>query len=397
MLRNKGFNSFFGTPVYQQLVPKNHFLRKTDELINWLPVIKKLTPCYQGKFTLGASAINPITLFKMMFLGYLYDLSDRDLERLCNDTISFKYFIEIAVDEKAPDHTTLSLFRKRIIKYYGDESAFEMIFLELLDQIITAGIKLGDVQAIDSKQISARVSKHRKNSKTKEQQAKETKINQQRQTAGKKPKDFRTSKEIDPEAAVGCKGTEKKRSKDGKSVEMVKWFFGYKAHCSVESNHDIITAAILTAGNEADGGYFEPLLLKDVGLRGLAAGYTADKGYDYGDNHFLLNQLGIKDGVYLKETRLKDDKMHAIWHTLNNSDAHKQTKKHRFKVERTFGDLNNNHTLTSCRYFGRVKTAIQMFMAAMAHNLKKAIKLLYGIALKAPPTTNLQPAYQLAA
>ena len=341
---------------------------------------------------MGASALNPLTLFKMMFLGYLYDLSDRDLERMCNDTISFKYFIEIGIDEQAPDHSTLSLFRKRIIQHYGDESAFEAIFVELLGQIMAAGITLGSIQAIDSKQINARASKHRQYNRNKTAKAKAAKINREHEQAGKKVKDCRSRKEIDPEATVGCKGTEKKQTKDGQTVEMNKWFFGYKAHCSVESNHDLITSAILTTGNKDDGSYFEPLLLKDVALRGFASGYTADKGYDYGDNHFLLNQLDIDDGIYLKESRLKEDKMHAIWHTLNDSNAHQKTKKHRFKVERAFADLNNNHTLTNCRYFGRVKTAIQMFMAAMAHNMKKAIKVLYGISHKAPPPMTLDSA-----
>jgi len=396
MIRQKGFNSFFGNFTYKQLVPKNHFLRKVNELINWLPVIQKITPCYKGKFTLGASALNPITLFKMMFLGYLYDISDRDLERLCNDTISFKYFIEIAIDESAPDHSTLSLFRKRIIKHYGDESCFESIFIELLEQIMDTDIKLGNIQAIDSKQINARASKHRQNKKTKKQQEKERKTNNKRKANGKKLKDFRSKCDIDKEASIGCKGVEKQTTKDGKKVEMLKWFFGYKAHCSVESNYDLITSAILTAGNKADGNYFEPLLWKDMSLRGEVKGYTADRGYDYGDNHFLLNQLEFDDGIYLKGTRLKDDKMHAIWHTLNDSREHKEAKSHRFKVERTFGDLNNNHTLTNCRYFGRVKTAIQMFMSAMAHNVKKAIKVLYGIAHKSPPPTTLVSALQLA-
>ena len=173
MLRQKGFTSFFGSQMYQQLIPENHFLRKVDKLINWVPVIQKIIPCYKGEFTLGASALNPIIPFKMMFLGYLYDISERDLERMCNDTISFKYFIEIGIDESAPDHSTLSLFRKRIIKHYGNAKVFEEIFLELLEQIMNAGIELGNVQSIDSKHINARVSKHRQTKKSKEQKAQE--------------------------------------------------------------------------------------------------------------------------------------------------------------------------------------------------------------------------------
>lgn len=385
MLRQKGFTSFFGNPMYAQLVPENHFLRKVDELIDWLPIVQKITPCYKGGFTLGASALNPVIPFKMMFLGYLYDLSERDVERMCDDTISFKYFIEIGIDEKAPDHSTLSLFRTRIIKHYGDESVFEEIFVELLSQIMEAGITLGSVQSIDSKHLNARVSRHRKSKKSREKKQKEQEINAKRKVEGKKEKDFRLKKEIDEEAATGCKGTEKKPDAKGNMVEMKKWFFGYKAHCSSESNHDLFTSAILTSGNEDDGSYFESLFMKDIGIRrSVPDGYTADKGYDYGDNHILLNRLDIRDGIYLKDTRLKDDKNHAIWHTINNSKENKETRKHRFKVERGFGDVHNNHRMKDCVSFGRVKTAIQMFMALMAHNIKKAVKALHGVSHKSP-------------
>jgi IS5 family transposase len=393
MLRSKGFTGFFGMQMYQQLVPANHFLRNVDDIVDWLPVIRKITPCYKGGFNLGASALNPVTLFKMMFLGYLYDLSERDLERMCNESIPFKYFIEIGIDEKAPDHSTLSLFRMRIIKHYGDESVFEDIFVELLAQIMDAGITLGSVQSIDSKHLNARVSRHRKAKKGKMTGQKEEEINARRKAEGKKEKDFRTQKEIDPHAGSGCKGTQKKKDKNGNIFELPKWFFGYKAHCSVESDHDIFTSAILTPGNEDDGSYFEPLLMKDIGVRRtIPDGYTADKGYDYGDNHFLLNRLDIHDGIYLKDTRLKDDKTHAIWHTIQNSEENRRTRKHRFKVERGFGDVHNNHRMKDCVSFGRVRAAIQMFMAIMAHNIKKAVKVLHGISHKTPPPTRLVPA-----
>lgn len=52
-------------------------------------------------------------MLKMLLLSYLYNLSGRDTERLCNDSVSFKYFIELALDQTAPGHSSLSVFGQR--------------------------------------------------------------------------------------------------------------------------------------------------------------------------------------------------------------------------------------------------------------------------------------------
>jgi hypothetical protein len=251
-------------------------------------------------------------------------------------------------------------------------------------QILATDIEVGDIQIIDSKHMNARVSKHRKSGKNEKQKKKEEEINEKRKAEGKDPKDFRTTKEIDSEAGSGCKGYEKKKSKDGKIVETGKWFYGYKANCSIENKNDLITSCILSSGNRPDGEYFEPLFWKDIERRGLADIYSADKGYDWGDNHFLLNQMEVGDAVILNDYRLKDDALHAIWKNIAESEEYKQGKKERYKVERTFGDMFNNLGIHICRYFGYIKTAIQMFMTAMAYNIKKAIKILHCISMKEP-------------
>jgi len=226
MLRKKGFNGFFGMQMYETLVPKNHFLRKVDEHINWIPLIQKITPAYKGQFTLGTSPINPVTLFKMMLLSFLYDRSEREVEIMCDESIPFKYFIEIGIDEKAPDHTSISKFRTRIIKHFKNADIFEEIFEEILAQILSLDVEVGEVQIVDSKHMNARVSQYRKTKKIEEQREKEQEINKNREEEGKDPKDFRVKKEIDPDAGTGCKGTEIRKDKKGNRVEIPKWFFG---------------------------------------------------------------------------------------------------------------------------------------------------------------------------
>ena len=377
MIRNKKYNSFTGKAMYDVLVPENHFLRKVNSLTDWVSLARMTSPCYKGGFQLGASPVSPVTLIKMILVSYLYNLSERQTEVMCNDSIPFKYFIEIAVDEKAPDHSTLSKFRTRIIDHYSDERIFEKMFEDVLRGIMDTDIRLGNVQVIDSKHMNARVSAYRK-TKGSDDEGKGSGKN------GRPEKRRRIKREIDPEASTGVKGTERKKDKNGRTVEMLKTFFGYKAHCSIENENDIITSCILSTGSRPDGEYLGNLLWKDIAIRGKPDICSADRGYDWGENHFLLNQLDMGDAIILKETRLKDEARYAVWHKIADSDEYKNGKKERFKIERTFGQCVNSGGMHHCRYFGKVRTAFQMYFTAMAYNIKKAVKALHGLSPKQP-------------
>ncbi|NIT60216.1 MAG: hypothetical protein GWN00_29620, partial [Aliifodinibius sp.] len=64
----------------------------------------------------GRPPFEPALLLKMEMIAYLYNLSERQVEAYVNDNLSAKYFVGLAVDQKAPDHSTLTKFRKRLIE-----------------------------------------------------------------------------------------------------------------------------------------------------------------------------------------------------------------------------------------------------------------------------------------
>ncbi len=47
-------------------------------------------------------------LFKVVFLQFLYDLSDREIEELANLHLVCKWFAGLQPEEIAPDHSTMS-------------------------------------------------------------------------------------------------------------------------------------------------------------------------------------------------------------------------------------------------------------------------------------------------
>ena len=58
-------------------------------------------------------------MLKLLFLAYLYDLSERQLEVFVNDSLSAKYFLGLAADESCPGSTTFTVFKGRLLQAWG--------------------------------------------------------------------------------------------------------------------------------------------------------------------------------------------------------------------------------------------------------------------------------------
>ena len=134
--------SFFGDWFYEMTVDKDRPLVALRELIDWEKLTEYLIKLYKGKGLVGRPPHNPALVFKMLFLSFLYGRSERDIERDINDSFSTKYFLGLAADQRAPDHSTLTVFKNRIIAQ-GNWEALERIFDGIIQQAMAHGLKLG--------------------------------------------------------------------------------------------------------------------------------------------------------------------------------------------------------------------------------------------------------------
>jgi hypothetical protein len=111
--------------------------------------------------------------------------------------------------------------------------------------------------------------------------------------------------------------------------------------------------------------------------------YAADRGYDDGENHYLLETLGCHSAIILNRYRTeKKDKNKQVWIDLKKTPQYQAGKKERYKIERKFGEAKANHGLRRCRYVGRLRYAIQAYLTALAVNLKRLVRLLTGVSFK---------------
>ncbi len=144
-----GLGSFFGAPIYERVVPRDHFLVQLNRVIDWDSFTEILLPAYKGLAEAGRPPYPPVTILKMLVIAYLYRFSERQVEEATNLNLAIKEFVGLAVDELAPDHSTLSEFNRRLREANGWQQ-LQAIGDSVLRQAQAAGIRLGQIQVVDS-------------------------------------------------------------------------------------------------------------------------------------------------------------------------------------------------------------------------------------------------------
>jgi IS5 family transposase len=354
-----GNNSFFGEYLYDQVVPADHFLRQLKGIIPWERFTQKLIRLYKGGGVVGRPPFDPALVLKVELIAYLYNLTERQVEVYINENLPAKYFVGLAVDQQAPDHSTLTVFRERLVTR-GKLKVFKEMLEEIVQIALQRGIQFGSIQIVDSVHSIANVN---------------TDKDQRCQGKGKGPRD--------PDARWGVKHKHKVKNEAGQEEEQVQYFYGYKAHVSLNAENNLITSLEATSGEVYDGHHFTGLVDHDLGQALPVETYTADKGYDDGENHYNLEVRGLHSAIRLTKTRTeKKDDNKQVWLDLRQTAQYQQGLKERYKIERKFGEAKQGHGFGRCRYLGRLGFAVQAFFTAIMLNLKRMVKLLTCVGFK---------------
>lgn len=354
-----GRSSFFGEYLYDQIVPKGHFLRQLNQIVDWERFTRRLLKLYKGGGMVGRPPFDPAMVLKMELIAYLYNLTERQVEVYVNENMPAKYFVGLAADQSAPDHSTLSVFRERLVKR-GRQKVFEDLLEEIVQLALHQDIRFGAIQIVDSVHSIANVN---------------TDKDDQRQGKGKGPRD--------PDARWGVKHSRKVKTEAGKEEKQIEYFYGYKAHVSLNAENGLITSLETTSGEAPDGHHFTSLVDHDLGQSVPAETYTADKAYDDGENHYNLEVRGLYSAIRLKRTRIgKKDDAKQVWLDLILTQQFQQGLKERYKIERKFGEAKQGHGFGRCRYLGRMGFTVQAFLTAIMLNLKRLVRLLAGVGFK---------------
>lgn len=283
--------------ILENMIPKDHLLRKIDRSIDFSFIRRLCEPLYCPDN--GRPAIDPETLFRMLFVGYLYGIrSERRLEEEVNFNLAYKWFCGLNITQKAPDATTLSVNRKR---RFRDNDIPEQIFNEILRQAIEKKLVGGEILYTDSTHVKAKANKHKKTTVTVERTPKayleelDQAITQDRETLGKKP--LQRDEDDDPPTANIQQSHHDPESgqlhKEGKPDG-----FHYSEHRTVDSKHNIVVNVRITPANIND---VDPIpdILNDLEKRldHLPAFMGVDAGYHNAPTCHQIASRGIQPVV----------------------------------------------------------------------------------------------------
>lgn len=350
--------SFFGNFLYDQKVSRDHFLRKLNEVIKWERFTKKLLVHYKGKGQIRQAPYDPTLILKVLLLSYRWNVSERMVEELANDSLSVGLFLGIGANERVPDHSTLTLFKNRLIQDAGMK-VYEELFNEIIKVAHEKGVRFGKLQIVDSVHLIADVNITK---------------DRQRQREGKPPHD--------KDAHWGAKGDKVVETVHG-SERKREYYYGYKDQVSLNVETGLVTSVIPGRADDYDGHKFQRLIENDL-EKGIEIGtVAADKGYDDGENHYYLEKKGINSAIRLNRRRIQKKDAHKEgWLRLVASQAYQEGLKQRYQIERKFGEARKWHGFKRCRYTGNLRHAIQSYFTFMALNLKRLVKLLTGITFR---------------
>lgn len=310
--------------LYDIVVPQDNMLRRIKDLVDFSFIYEELKNkyCHDN----GRNAIDPIRMFKYLFLKTIHDVSDVDIVERSKYDMSFKYFLDMVPEEAVIDSSSLTKFRKLRIKD-----------MNLLDMLVNKTVEIAiEKEIINSKSIivDATHTKSRYNQmkpkeilmdRSKNLRKSIYKINERmKEKFPSKP----TNDVLEDELAYSQKLIEVIEKEDtlleypkvkeqlnllketvADDIEQLQSmsdpdakvghktadssFFGYKTHLAM-SEERIITAATITTGEKSDGKELQTLIEKSKNAGMEVDTVIGDTAYSEKDNIEYSKENGIK-------------------------------------------------------------------------------------------------------
>ena len=294
-------------------------LRKIDDFVDWRQLEKEIEPLYKPSKR-GRPSKPIIYMLKIIFLQYLYNLSDPGLEDALIDRLSFQRFVGLRFDDEIPDFSTIWRFRERLVR----ADILDKLFDRIVGMLEERHLILHRGTLIDATIVSA--SRRKKN----------------------KDKQEKTSRQQDSDASGTVKGK--------------KAYYGYKGHIGMDQQSAIIRKAEFTTASVHDSDMYDSLVSGDE------RSVYADKAYSKKERKQQMRKQGIYYGILDKGYRA---------HPLSNKQKKKNKQKSlvRNAVERVFAHFKNLYGYRRVRYVNKARNKLQFLFLCMIYDIRRGLAL----------------------
>lgn len=264
------------------LVPDDHILKLVDKVLDlsWLrDEVKDLYCCDNGR-----PGIDPEAAVRLMLAGFFQGIvHDRKLMREAQVNIAIRWFAGYRLDEKLPDHSSLTKIRQR----WGAER-FKKIFQKTVQSCIDAGLVSGETVHIDATLIRADVSWESLTARYADETIKAN-ADKEEDEEPKRPGRPRSRKHkvkkvstTDPDATMTT------------SCNTSRMEPCYKQHAAVDDNCGVIVDVDVTTGEQNEGSQLPEQIERIESNTGKKIKtVSADSAYAHGRNFELLKDKDI--------------------------------------------------------------------------------------------------------
>lgn len=118
----------------EELVPKEHLVRKIDNCIDFRFIEDFVKDLYS---IAGRPSIPPVVLFKLIFINIIFGINS--MRRTCEEckvNIAYRWFLGLSIYDDIPNYSTWS---QNYIRRYKESEIFNQIFDTILRQAMEYG------------------------------------------------------------------------------------------------------------------------------------------------------------------------------------------------------------------------------------------------------------------
>jgi len=300
----------------------------------------------------GRPPYDIVTMFKILVIQAMNDLSDERVEFLINDRLSFMRFLGFEPGERMPDACTIWLYRDQLT----GANAIDALFQRCDAMIQSKGYIAMGGQIADATIVPAPKQRLKDEEKIQIKQGKRAaEIWDNPHKACHKDTDARWS----------IKYSRAKTLPDGSKktghVDIAIPAFGYKNHIATDRRFGFIRGFEVTGASAYDGRYLRDVLKKD----NTASDVWADSAYRSKKNETWLDRNGFKSRIHQKKPKGKPMPERTRIANARRSSV-------RSKVEHVFGDQKNRMGLF-VRTIGKARAKIKIGMVNIAYNMRRLI------------------------
>jgi transposase len=383
--------------------PGHVFYEKLNELLaeggfdEW---IEELCSPFYAKC--GRPSIPPGVYFRMLLVGYFEGIgSQRGIAWRCSDSLSLRKFLGIAMAADSPEHSSLSVIRERL-----PEEVHSAVFVWVLKLAREKGLLEGKTVGVDSTTLEANA-------------AMKSIV---RRDNGDDWKDYvtglmRDASTIGPdETPTVAEMKQFDKSRTGKKVSNDDWespgdpdsritkmkdgttHLAYKAEHAVDLKTELILAAEIYHANTGDTHTIEDTVqtaqgnLMESGSETRIEDAVGDKGYHSAEVMATFAEE-TPYRTYIAEPQLPAGKSHrwadkpseqrdAVYanrRRIRGERGKRLQRERSEKVERTFAHVCETGGARRTWLQGIDKVKKRYLMAAMAHNLGRLMRELFGM------------------